>query len=121
MDSNSDSMLNATQIMRAAVSAGVFAGVGYALTMGRIDQTALMYEAAIQGGAALASDVIHLQTDLVPSDMTSAGITGALCAGIKYFMRKDANVAQNFGISAAVDYGTNAIISAMGASDTSAE
>jgi hypothetical protein len=113
-------MLNGTQILRAAVSAAVFAGVGFALTQGKISMEALGYEAGIQAGAALVSDIVHLQTAIVPSDMTSAAITGGLCAGAKYFLRNDPNLIQNAGISAAVDYGTNMVVSAVGISDSSA-
>lgn len=115
----SDAAMYATQMFRAAVSAGVFAGVGYAMTQGNIAMEALLFEAGIQGGSALVSDIIHLQTNLLPSDLTSAGITGALCAGAKFALRKDPNLAVNFGISAGVDYGTNQIISMAGMTDYS--
>jgi hypothetical protein len=90
-------------IVRASLSAGVFAATAYVVSGGRAGSMDYATEAVIQGIAAVASDVAHAWASMNPTWMTSGAGTGAVAAGIKYFWRNDPALFTNFAMSAVVD------------------
>ena len=99
--------VSSQSLNRAAMSAGLWFAVAYGLglatgaDLGLID-TAV--DSAIMGTSALSSDLIHGYIGMVPTVYTSAGVTGALYAGIQRANRGDSNYLINAAAAGGNDF-----------------
>ena len=99
--------VSSQSLNRAAMSAGLWFAVAYGLglatgaDLGLID-TAV--DSAIMGTSALSSDLIHGYIGMVPTVYTSAGVTGALYAGIQRAYRGDSNYLINAAAAGGNDF-----------------
>jgi hypothetical protein len=93
-------------VTRAFLTAGVWAGVSYALAMVAgtgVDTMAVLTDGASMGAASLTSDTLHSTVGMAPTGLTAAVGTGASFAAIQSFLRGDNNMAINFACGAASD------------------
>jgi hypothetical protein len=93
-------------VTRAFLTAGVWAGVSYALAMVAgvpADMMAVLTDGASMGAASLTSDTLHSTLGMPPTGITAAVGTGASFAAIQSFLRGDNNYAVNFASGAASD------------------
>ena len=93
-------------LSRAVLTAGVWAGVSYALAMIAgvpADLTAVATDGGIMGAASLTSDTLHSTLRMNPTGTTAAIGTGAAFAGLQALLRGDNNYAMNFVAGAASD------------------
>lgn len=93
-------------LSRAVLTAGVWAGVSYALAMisgTPADMMAVAMDGGAMGAASLTSDTLHSTLRMNPTGTTAAIGTGAAFAGIQSLLRGDNNYALNFVAGASSD------------------
>ena len=98
--------LYGVELRRAAFSAAVFAAVSYAV--GGSSLSAILYESALQGGASVSSDLVHLYAlRSVPGPISGPAVTGALYTAYKAFAQADNAYLGNFLLSSGTDWASD--------------
>jgi len=108
---------------RALMSSGLWFAVAFGLGLAAGAELSLFdtaVDSAIMGTSALSSDLIHSYINMVPTVYTSAGVTGALYAGIQRFYRGDPNYLVNAAAAAGNDIFVEYVATRMGPSSPNA-
>lgn len=96
--------MDSSAITRAAVSAGVFAGIAYAMSGGAAGASDYAMAAGVQAAASLGSDVLHRVWMMYPTTMSSAVTAGGLYTAAQWATRGETNYVSNFGVSAGAEW-----------------
>jgi len=100
------SAVSSQSVNRALMSAGLWFGVAYGLGMATGADLGLLdtaVDSAIMGASALGSDVFHSYIGMVPTAYSSAGVSGAMYAGIQRAYRGDSNYLINVAFAGGND------------------
>jgi len=93
-------------INRAAMSAGLWFAVAYGLGLVSGVELSMFdtaVDAAIMGGSALSSDLIHSYINMIPTVYSSAAVTGGLYAAAQRAYRGDTNYLVNAAVAGGND------------------
>jgi len=96
--------MDASEVTRAAVSAGVFAGIAYVMSGGAASINDYAMSAGVQAAASLGSDAVHRVVMMVPTNITSAVAAGGLYTAAQYVLRGETNFFNNYGVSAGAEW-----------------
>ena len=96
--------MDSAAVTRAVVSAGVFAGIAYAISGGAANINDYAMSAAVQAGASLGSDAVHRVVMMEPTHVTSAVAAGGLYTAAQFLLRGETNFLNNYGVSAGSEW-----------------
>lgn len=94
--------MNSDSVSRAALSAGVWFGTAFALSVvlgANLPVTDLAVDAGLMGASALGADVLHGALGWVPTGVTSAAATGAMYAAAQKAYRAEGKGGDNYIIN----------------------
>ena len=91
-------------LTRAALSAGVFAGVAFLMGGGNAGLTNYAVGGGIQAAASLGSDVVHGLLMRYPTTITSSVATGGLFTAAQYLLGDRDHALTNYVVSAGSEY-----------------